>query len=845
MIITDKLISKTLDNGLNVFLIQDPTATLVSAKVYVRAGAINEDPCLGYGISHFLEHLLAGGATQKHPESYYQEKISLMGGAYNAYTSADHTCYFLNTVPEFAGQAIEILYEWMFLKSFTDKEFKREQSVITREIERDQVNVQRQFYRSIQESFFSHHPSRYPILGYLEDFKKVSIPQLEAYYKKYYVPANMVLVIGGNLSEKDVMSQVQKTFGAQPFLSPPPTCYSEEPLPFCAQTLERSGKVSVTYLAMRFPSIGIMHPDLYAVDLLDYILGNGESSELFSKVVEKKKLAYSISSSSYTPTHGGGYFEIIAQIDAKNVEAVEAEIKAVIEKLKTTKITPKKLSQAKKQKRAEDILGIDSIEDKVDRVGQGMIFANTPDLYTEYAKNFSEVTAEQVQAAAQKYLDFSKSLTLRYYPEDETKKTGATKKSAQKIEAIPQKTVLSNGIRVLLYPDSSRQGVQGKLYLLGGLRAENPQNNGIGYLVSQVLGKKSKHYSKQKVQDIIEGNGAAMAAGLGYNSFTFGIECLSEDLPPILELWADALINPIFDQSEIDQARRRQLKSITQRKDDWYSLSNYQFRQEFFKDHPYGLSLIGEKSVVESLTQDDLNRYHQATLNPKNMVISLFGDIQDKSILDTLEKLYGGIATPKTKLGLPVQNRPLLTDGLTKVKTIPQDVAAVYLAFDGLTFQDESDALAFEMVSALLCGANYPSGRFHLGLREQGLVYQVHGSHQRGIESGVLFFCALTHKAGIEKVKTFMMDQIESLAKGPVSQTEFDQALAQLRFAFQERLATWDGLATTVATHELFGLGFDAYIEQRKRIDLLTPNDTYEAAKRYLKHPQLYIFERK
>ena len=103
-----------LNNGLTVLLLNDPTASTITTMSFVRAGSIDEGSLLGSGISHYLEHIVAGGTTDVKSEEKYKRIIASIGGAYNAYTTTDHTAYYINTTPDKIEKSIYVLYEWMF-----------------------------------------------------------------------------------------------------------------------------------------------------------------------------------------------------------------------------------------------------------------------------------------------------------------------------------------------------------------------------------------------------------------------------------------------------------------------------------------------------------------------------------------------------------------------------------------------------------------------------------------------------------------------------------------------------------------------------------------------------------
>jgi zinc protease len=835
----------TLDNGLKVFLIIDPTASLISVRTYVRAGSILENNLFGSGASHYLEHIVAGGSTEQRSEEEYKNKVSLLGGAFNAYTTLDHTSYYFNTVPNYSKEAITLLYEWMFFCEFKETEFNRERNVIIKEIEKNNANINRVFYYLCQNNLYKYHPIRYPVIGYLENFKSLSKKDLTTYYKEKYVPANMALVIGGNIDEKEILKHIKETFGTIPNFAPSEQIIFNEPPPFSPMYIEKEGETNTTYFSIRFSTTDIFSKDLYPLDLLEFILGNGEESILYKKLVDEKKLAYSVSCASYTPSETTGYFDITFEIDHKNKEVIAEETIKIINNIKKGNLEENFISRAKKQKLSEDIFSINTIEDKVSRVGQSYICTNTKDFYSHYIKSFQKISPENIISVANKYLDFSRAVYTILKPKSEENPNNAAKLLKVKpINTVPKIINLKNGVRLLLYEDKSLPKVYTKIFTLGGIRAENTTDNGIGNLFTDLIGKGSKKYSKDHIQKIIEDNGADLYGTLGNNTAYFSLDCLSDDFYSLFPILTDSFINPNFSQADLDELKRKTYQWIKQRKDDWFGYCNYEFKKSFFENHPYGFSKLGETEVIEQISLSDIYKYHSKQLNPNSIIVSIFGNFDEKKTIEMVNKELIDIALDfkpsEFKKALPRNSHPSKNNYELE---IPQDVAAVFIAFDGETFNRSFESLQLDLVDSVLSGMSYPAGRLHSILREKGLVYLVHGINITGLEKGYFLIYALTSKDSAEKVKTIILDQINSIQKELVSDQEFEQAISQLTFYYKDRISSMDSLSIISSADELYGRGFDYYSKIDQHVKLLSKEDILRTSKRYLKNPQVYIFK--
>lgn len=831
-----------LPNGLQVVLVKDPSASLVSVQTYVRAGSIDEGALLGSGLSHYLEHLLAGGTTKKRTEDQYKELLATLGGAYNAYTTLDHTSYYINTTPPYTTTAISILYEWMFQSAFSEREFLRERDVIIKEIEKNKAHIQRKFYHLAQENFYKTHPLKYPVIGYLEEFKAVKKEELYAYYKSHYSPNNMILVVGGRFNESEILDSINGTFGKEEERPAPIPLIYPEPTPFSTRTVLAEDASAVTYLSLRFSTIDLNNPDLYALDLTETLLSNGEESPLYKTLVEKTKLAYSISCSSYTPIQSTGYFDITAEIDYKNKDAVIQEITAILSDFKKGKISQDQLNRAKKQKLAEEILSIQTIEDKTSRMGQSMLYGYNTTFYDHYISQFKAVTKDDVKTAVQTYLDPTKMVITILKP----KETAETKSPTTNIpkQQSPDLITLNNGIRVLFLNDPQSLKTYAQVMVLGGTRAEKKSNNGIGALLSDMIGKETPKLSKATIRSRIEDQGASMSGQLGKNTFYYQLSCLSEDFNALFPLFTETFTEASFSTEELQESRRRLLKQIDQREDDWQSQANYYFNRAFFQKHPYSLSAIGEKESVKKLNANDISDFYRNLITPKEMIITVVGNFDRKKTLEEIKKRFEPIAAAESKLPALIPAPKHTETNRVSIKP-KQDIAALLIGFQGLRFKDTEESIKLDLVDAVLSGMSYPGGRLHNLLREKGLVYMVHAHNRNGIDAGYFLITALTSKDKLKEVETLINGQIEDIQNNPITQKEFDLAIAQMKYYYLDRLSSDENLAVIASTDLLYGNSHDLYTKIESMINTLTLKDVQETAKKYLKTPQIVVIEKK
>ena len=726
-----------LENGLTVVLLEDPTASIVSVKTIVKIGSVYEKNYYGSGISHYLEHIVAGGSTTTHSEDFYTKRLSIMGGISNAYTTTDHTSYFINTTKEHTNEAIDIMYEWMFLNSFEEKEVIREKEVITREIEKNNSNVNRKFYYLTQENLYKTHPVRLPVIGYLDQFLKTTRDDLINFYNTYYTPSNMILIIGGNINISDVKKQINETFNKQKKVAPAIFYDAVETPPSVKRTKKHYLDMKKTIVNLKFPTVKLNSEYLYSLDLLDYLLGNGTQSFLYKKLVDEKKIAFSVYTSSYTPQYCSGYFEIQIETDEKNIEKVKQETFKILETLKKKYISKKLLDKAKKQKLAENILSIDSIEDKITRAGLSVFYSDTTDFYDQYAQNFKQVTVNDIQVAANKFFNFSKLVTTIGLEKKVLEKNNKLTVNSKKLEEI-EKITLKNGVRLLLYQDESMPAARAQILSLGGILNETEKDNGIGTLFSNLVGNKTTTLSKEKIQSLFEDNGAYTSAAIGNHTFYYTLNSLSEDFDELFNLYLSTFFNIDFKQQDIIEEKKKISNKIKQREDDWYSSNSYIFKKEFWKNHPYSMSKLGERESIDKLTKKNLFDYHKSLLNPEQIIISIQGQFNKETIINTIEHYTNKLEIPSEKKTID-----FTVESQTELKEFEKEhkfqTTSIFLGYNGTNLNNVKDKVELDLVDAILSGMSYPGGRLHNKLRGKGYVYLVHGINFAGLHDGYLY----------------------------------------------------------------------------------------------------------
>ena len=274
-----------LDNGLTVIVQENHTAPVATVRCYVQnTGGAFEGRYLGAGLSHVLEHVVAGGTTTHRGEKEIERIIASFGGVTNAYTTSDHTTFFIDCPARNAMTAIELIADSMQHITFEPKEFERELKVVRRELADDEDDRSHVLSDQLDLTVYAVHPVRHPVIGYLQVLNRTTNQTIIDFYHERYVPNNQIFVVVGDVKTQDVLDHVTRQWAGTPRGRETFVPLPEEPEQVSLRESVREMEGTVYDIAPAWPTVTLSNRDMYALDLAAYILGEGESSRLVRRL---------------------------------------------------------------------------------------------------------------------------------------------------------------------------------------------------------------------------------------------------------------------------------------------------------------------------------------------------------------------------------------------------------------------------------------------------------------------------------------------------------------------------------------------------------------------------------
>lgn len=410
-----------LDNGMQVIVVPDHRAPVVTHMVWYRVGAADESPGVS-GIAHFLEHLMFK-STDKIPNGEFSKIISRLGGQDNAFTGHDITAYFQRVAKDRLKTVMEMEADRMVNLKLDEKEMLTERQVI---LEERRSRVENSPSAILDEQMnavlYLSHPYGIPVIGWEHEMAKLSRADAMTFYKRFYAPNNAILVVTGDVTPEEVKTLAEQTFGKIPSNRQVTTLpRPQEPPHRAARRTElkdpRAGKASVhrLYLAPSYRSA--REGEAEALDLLMKIAASGPTSRVYKKLVIENKLASSAGGWYSGAARDSGKISLYAVVaDGVELPKVEAGIDAAIDEIKAAGVTEAELDRAKKAYLAEYVYESDNQTSLARRYGWSLTVGRTLKDIEEWPARIAKVTAADIKQAAEKYLDIRHSVTGTLIP---------------------------------------------------------------------------------------------------------------------------------------------------------------------------------------------------------------------------------------------------------------------------------------------------------------------------------------------------------------------------------------------------------------------------------------------
>ncbi len=847
----DEIVS-VLKNGSTVIVRRVPSP-VVAVRAYVYTGGVFEGPRLGGGLSHLLEHLVAGGTNERRTEEQNRDLLQAIGNNSNAETHYDHTVFYVNTTSPHLDEAVDLVAGWMLGAKITPAEYRREYEVVQRELERNKGDPEDVFWELTQRNRYTLSPARVPIIGYQAVIQGLSRADVYEYYRLAYRPNNMVWSVAGDFEPQRMLGSVQKNIaeaapGREFIRDIPP----DPPVTAPRTLVATFPKLGQAKLQLGFPSVRLADTDAYALDLLGQILGGGESSILVEELRDRQQLVSSVAATNYTPYFVEGTFMIDMEVDAEQIPPATKAALSELGRIKSSPIDAQRIQRAKTQIRAERTRAQQTSESIADSLANDFMMTGDLHFADRYVDRIEAVTADDLQRVARKYLDETKLLTTALLPaesagskslpgaEDLLRPAAPTTKQAQPTsEGKIARAVLPDGTILLHKRIATTPIVEIQMYSFGGVTVENTSTNGLGNLTMELVSRGTATRNAQQIAEFFDSIGGNFSADCGASSWTWSARCMRDDFERTMNVFEELVTKPSFPESELAPMKDRIAAAIEGIDADWRSQATRFFYQQYFEPSgsPFQFQPIGTKENLESFHDEDVKHWYADHVLKGHRVLAIFGDVDFNRAKVMAEKIALPAASlravpttdPTVESRVEGEHRvPAIEVERVEVNSTQQPLAGVVIGFESNTFVNSTDQAnaALTVADCVVSGYGYPTGYLFDTLRGRGLVYEVDAVNRPGQSPwpGTFIVIGGCDPKNVNEVIDLALENIARLqgSANDIQPEWFDRA--------KKLITTYDAMSTETpaeqgeraALDELYGLGYDYHQKFDERINAVT-----------------------
>lgn len=426
-----QLVRAKLDNGLEILIIPDRRAPVVTHMLWYRNGS-SDDPVGKSGIAHFLEHLMFKG-TEKYPHGTFDQAIAAVGGWQNAFTSNDYTAYIQRVAPQHLATMMEMEADRMTGLMLQDDVVASERNVVIEErrmhVEADPSSL---MFESMSAALFTRHPYGIPIIGFMHEIEGLEREDALSFYQHFYTPNNAAVVIAGDIDPDEAIALVKKIYGAiAPSKNAPSRFRPQEPVNKASRHVSLSDPKVEQPLVYRIYTTASENvgdkTQVRALEVLSKILGEGSTSRLYKNLVMERGLAASAGSFYHSMRLNQGMFGLYAYPkEGVSLEELDQAMEDVLQTLTSEGISEAELKRAKTLLVSKTIYKQDNQYSLAYHYGQALCLGIDINTLAGWPDEINAVSTQAVSDAAREGLSRTSSATGYLLPSS----TEKTEKSA-------------------------------------------------------------------------------------------------------------------------------------------------------------------------------------------------------------------------------------------------------------------------------------------------------------------------------------------------------------------------------------------------------------------------------
>ncbi|HEV2270767.1 MAG TPA: pitrilysin family protein [Steroidobacteraceae bacterium] len=846
---------ETLANGLRVVVVRDPLAPVVATSVNYLVGA-DETPKGFPGTAHAQEHMMFRGSPGLTADQL-ADIGSVMGGNFNANTRESVTQYLFTVPAEDLDVALHI--EAIRMRGVLDSaaEWKTERGAIEQEVAQDVSSPDYVLYEKMRAQMFAGTPYAHDALGTRPSFDATTAGMLQQFHDAWYAPNNAVLVIAGDIDPQSTLLEVKQLFGDIPAKKLPPRPKMRLGPPRAASfTMSTDQPNGMAMIAVRTP--GLDSRDFAALDVLSDVLDSRRFA-LFGLVPQGKALDADFELAPL-PQAGIAY-AVVSFAAGQDSKALQGDIRSILAQVVKNGVPADLVAAAKLQERRAAEFEKNSIAGFASDWSDALTLykVSSPD---EELAQIEQVTPEDVDRVARKYLDLDHAVTAVMLPRgsgkpvpasggfggQESISLGAAKPTALPTWAavalrrltVPPSTLhpvvtrLPNGLTLIVQSEdvSNTVSVYGHIRSEPGL--EEPQGKeGVSDLLERMFMFGSNQLHRLPFQQGLDAIGASEQAGADFN-----LQVLPEHLDRGVQLLAQNELDPYLPANAMAVLRDQLAASVAARNQSPGFLTRHSLRQALFPASDPSLR-IATSASVHALTANEVDAYYHEAYRPDLTTIVVIGKVTPQEALGVIEKYFGSWQAAGTK---PRTDLPQVPPNRPDVVAVPDSSRVQDLVVLAQTLpltRNNPDYYPLELGNAVLGGSFY-STRLSIALRkESGLVYSVDSVLEAGRTRGAYLVEYACDPPNVTRAAAMVRREIADMQHAPVGAEELLRVKELLVRQIPLGESSVDEIAGGIISRVDLGLPLDEPTVAARRYIELDPAQIEAAFRKWMRPADL------
>ncbi len=786
-----EVLRATLDNGLQVVIVRNDLAPVVTTQLNYLAGA-DETPAGFPGMAHAQEHMMFRGSPGLSADQL-ANIIAAMGGEFNAETQQTITQYYFTVPADDLRVALHVEALRMADSLDSDALWGKERGAIEQEVAQDLSNPEYRFYTQLLQKMYAGTPYAHDALGTKDSFDKTTGKMLHKFHRDWYAPNNAILVIVGGVEPQATLAMVKELFGGiPPRPLPPHPAVKLSPLKPATIRLETDRPYGMAVVAYRLP--GYASPDFAAGQVLADVLSS-QRGDLYALVPQGAAL-YAGFSAEPLPEACTGY-ALAAFPAGGDGDALLKRMQGIVAAYLKGGFPAELVAAAKRREIAAAEFAKTSIPGLADAWSQAVAVEGRHSPADDLAA-IARVTPADVARVARNYLDNGRAVTAVLTPRPSGKPAAAkgygggesfaptvtktvalpdwAKDVAASAETLPSAlapadSVLPNGLRLIVLPSTISKTVSlfGAVRHNADLQAPKGQEG-----VDQVLGDLFEYGSTTRdrlaYRKALDDIAADASAGT-----SFSLQVLSEHFAEGVKLLADNLLHPALPKAAFEVVRKQTAASLAGELQSPRYLARRALHEGIYPKNDPALRQATPKTVAK-LSLDDVKAYYRQVFRPDLTTIVVVGDVDPATARQVVTRAFGSWQAKGPK---PVTDLPPVPPNGPAASTVPDTSRVqdeVTLAQTLNLVRSNPDYYPLQVGSHILAGAFYAT-RLYRDLREEsGLVYAVEAALHAGKtrSSFAVFFAC--DPANVTKARRLVIRDLKQLQSDPAKDAELSQA---------------------------------------------------------------------